>query len=608
MKIQEEFILHHEAYNKPIPLVDGLFFSQKEQIKTTEYYSNSKTLNNNKDLDNKEVPFMQILNAVCDVENAAKDLDTKDIEITSDNPNHYTRSNLLRKDVYNWMKESDFAKTLNDMRNTHTRYGSLLVKKCIEKDEESNEKELKIDIPEWKNLITDQVDILGGIIVEIHYMTALQIQKKTEWDISPIMEKLKKGGSQKRIPVYEVRGEFSKATFKESNGEKPTDTDEKTFSYQLYYLAGLPKETGDSTLQIDDLHVLYSEDDTERVYKYLARKPKSGRSYGVGVFEEGEQAQIWTNDIIQKQHKAMEYSTKVISQSASKKLKNRNLFTETDNGVILETEDGKPIMPVNLLPSGGLAQFQNIAQQWYNQLEKTTSAYAAQRGENPQSGTPYRLQATVLQQSSSVFKDLQQEMGIFITEIMEDWVIPHLATKLNKAHILASEFSPEELMGIDESFAKYHVAEDVINHIEEKGVVPTFEELQGYMDGYKKMLQVTKSRRFLDIPKGYYKDIETKVTVNVTGEQRNKAVILETLNNLLATYTSHPEIASDPVAMKFIMEIVEISGSTITPFQISSALTQKINQIQQQPQQQTQVPEAPKPDKLSLEALAPASQ
>ena len=231
LTIKNEFEILKSNYDKPIELVDGLRFSQKEQIRTIEFYSNSKYLNGQKDELERDKPYMQILNSICDVENSAKDLDTKDIQILSDDPNHYLESYLLSKDIYVWMKESDFAKTLNDMRDTHTRYGSLLVKKCLEKDEETGEKILEIEVPEWKNLITDQVDIEHGTIIETHFMTVGQLLKMKEWkNIDQVIEKLKDGGSSKRIPIYEIRGTFPRSYYKIENGEKPTLKDEKEYS------------------------------------------------------------------------------------------------------------------------------------------------------------------------------------------------------------------------------------------------------------------------------------------------------------------------------------------------------------------------------------------
>lgn len=567
-------------YDKTIDLVDGLPFSQKKQVRTIEFYNNSKYLNGQRDELNREKPFFNILNAICDVENTAKDLDTKDINITSDDANHYLESWLLSKDIYVWMKETNFAETLNKMIDMHTRYGSLLVKKCIEKEEsdEGGGKQLELELPEWKNLITDQVDIESGAIVEVHYMTIQDILEMKEWNqtkIKEILTKLKGKGSSKRIPIYEVRGTFPKSYIKDVEGEKVTDDDEVTYSYQLYYLAGLPVDSGaEADRFADTLTPLYWEDDTEEVYKYLARKAKAGRAFGVGVMEEGEEAQVWTNDAVLKQARAMEYTTKVIGQSASKKLKGRNLLTETDDGTILETEDGKPITALNLLPSGGLTQYSNLITQWYDQLQKTTSAYSAQRGETPPSGTPFRLQATMLQQSSSVFKVLQQELGIFITEIIEDWVLPFLATKLNQEHILAYDFSPEELKEIDNKFSAYNANQRAIQEIL-AGKMITQEEYDGWIENYDTFIKETKSKRFIQIPKGLYKNLKAKVTVNVTGEQRNKAATLESLNNILVTYASNPTLSSDPVASQLLTRIIELSGAGISPVAITGAINEK---------------------------------
>ena len=599
MKIQTELELLKTNYDKTIDLVDGLPFSQKKQIRTIEFYNNSKYLNGQLDELGREKPFMQILNAICDVENTAKDLDTKDISLTSDDSNHYLESWLLSKDIQVWMKEANFAKTLNDMRDMHTRYGSLLVKKVVK------DGELTLELPEWKNLITDQVDVIQGAIVETHYMTAMEIAKMSEWKQDKIKElllKLKGKGSNKRIPVYEVRGEFPQSCYKDSEGKKHIEKDEITFSYQLYYVAGLPKESGKETT-FDALIPLYWEDDTEKVYKYLARKPKAGRGFGVGVMEEGEEAQVWTNDAVLKQARAMEYTTKVIGQSASKKLKGRNLLTETDDGTILETEENKPITSLVLLPSGGLQQYSALIEQWYAQLEKTTSAYAAQRGETPPSGTPFRLQATILQQSSSVFKTLQQELGIFITEIIEDWILPHIVSKLSVEHILSYEFSPEELKEIDDRFSKNEANRRAVEAILD-GKMVTPEMYDEWIQGYSDFIKMTKAQRFITIPKNFYKNLKAKVTVNITGEQRNKAATLESLNNILITYASNPALANDPVASQLLTRIIELSGAGISPVAITAAINEKAKMDAEMAQQQAATQTAqPSPMGLTAKPL-----
>lgn len=609
ISIKRELEIIKGNYDKTIELVSGLHFSQKKLINTIEFYTNSRYLNGNKDELGREKPFYNILNGICDVENAAKDLDTKDITVTSDDGNHYLEAFLLSKDIQVWMKEVNFGKTLNDIRDTDTRYGSVLAKKVLK--EKDGKKILQIELPEWKNMITDQVDILPGAKVEVHFLTASQLIKMGEWkNIDKVLDKLKDQGSNKRVPVYEIRGNFPKSIIKEVEGEynntpvKITEKDKTTYSDQLYYIAGNPTESGESNF-LDTLCVLYWEDDTDKVYKYKARKKRSGRDFGVGVFEEGEEAQVWTNDAVLKQFRAMEYTTKVVMQSASKKLKGRNLLTETDDGITLETEDGKPITPINFLPSGGLQQYNNLILQWNSQLEKTTSSYAAQRGETPPSGTPYRLEAAVINQSNSVFVNLLEDLGIFVGEIFNDWIMPYLATRMNQEHILAYEFSAEELKEIDKNFSTRQANEKAAEMILQ-GKIVTQEEYDGFLQSADTFIKGTKGQRFIQIPKNFYKNLKAKVTVNITGEQKNKAAVLESLNSVLITYMnalkSGVNLGQDPVFTLLLNEIIETSGAGISPVAITSAISENSSKMQAQQQMMQQQANTAQPQALSLQA------
>lgn len=569
-------------YGNPIVLMNGLEFKQRDLIRMTEFYVNSRYLNGQKDELGREKPFYNIVNGMCDVENAAKDIDTKDISATSDDGQHYTEAFLLSKDVYQWMKRVNFAKTLNDMRDAHTRYGSLLVKKVIAK--EDGKRILRIEIPEWKNVITDQVNMLENPIVECHYMTPAQLQKKSaSWkNVSDVMSDwMSQGAASSRIPIYEVRGWFPRAFYRELDGGRVTKADKSEFSYQLYYLAGQYSSDAFSDMLpmsesfgIGNLTPLYWEDDTEQVYKYAARKKRAGRAFGVGVVEEGEEAQVWTNDAVVKQARAMEYTTKVVAQSASKKLKGRNMLNEVDDGQILEHDDGKPITAVPLLPPGGLAQYQNLLVQWFTQFERATSAYSAQRGESPSSRTAARLQAAVLQQSGSVMQNITEDFGIFLTEIFEDWVMPYLASQLNTEHILAHDFSADELREIDRNFS-INFANKAAKEAILSGQIVGEEDYSAFMRGADDFIKQTKATRFLKVPKDYYKNKSVHVTWNITGEQKDKQAAAENLLAILKIYQANPNITDDPILTTLLMNIIEQSGSGLSPTTFVAAIQEK---------------------------------
>jgi hypothetical protein len=570
-------------YNsQSLEIIDGLNFKQSHTLRMIEFYSNSKYILGQHDELGKEKPFYNIVNGMCDVENAAVDIDTKDIKTTADEPQDYDKSFLLTIELQEWMKEADFACTLNEIRDTRTRYGGVVAKKCVEMDEDEGKKILTIEVPEWKNLITDPVNLLEGVIIEKHYMSPAELSKKAGvWDNVPEAMKLasklrlSKGfanqqASNKKIPIYEVRGEFTQAFYKEAMGKPVSEGDDSKYSYQLYIIAGE---------QAGKQFILYCEDDTEKVYKYLARKKKPGRALGMGVVEEGEQTQIWTNDTVQKQQRAFEITSKPIGQSASRRLKGRNLLTETEAGTILEHDDGKPVTPLNMIPAGGMQQFDSLVELWFAQYEKATSGYAMQRGQVTTKN--FRLQSAALQQSGSVFDFIREEMGIFIGEIFYDWILPYLSTQINKVHILGHEFSPDELKTLDNNYSQHVANQQVIEQIL-SGKLATTEEYDAFKQFALQNIQKTKAHRFMDIPKGYYKDLEAKITIDITGEQRNKTAALEALNNILSIVGQNPTILQDPVASQVFMKIIELSDAGISPIALVAGIQEQAKQMQDQ--------------------------
>ena len=192
-----------------------------------------------------------------------------------------------------------------------------------------------------------------------------------------------------------------------------------------------------------------------------------------------------------------------------------------------------------------------------------------------------------------MFDYRREEMGIFLVEIFTDWVIPFLLEKFNKKHILAAEFTAEELKAIDDSFANFRANEQVKEMIL-SGKPVYAEDYAKIVDSTKKVLQQSKDVRFLEIPQGQYKGWKPKVTIITSGEQKNKAVILESLNNVLLTVAKAPQILADQTLSKVFAKILEISGSGISP--ISLGMGQNMTASAQPMEQVTPVPEmAPAP-------------
>ena len=552
-----------------IEVVDGLTYSQYQTLRKIEFYYNSKYINGDKDKAGRTKPFYNIVKAKHNVAVRATDFDTKDITITSDKPHSAVKSMVFSHELYQWMKRTNYAKSLNKQTEVRSKYGGVLVKKCIE------EGELKVEVVEWANVITHPVSIESALIIEVHYETAVDLQKHLPNFNQPVTLKeasqyaTKSANGKDKIDeyvMYEIHGEFPETYLKDEGDE---------YKFINLYVVILGRADGKQI-------VLHKEEEKERPYKYLAWNDVTGRALGVGVIEDGFEAQIATNDAILKQTNITEFASKVMFKSPNKSI-GGNITAYAESGDVIDTSEGD-IDVINMTPSS-LPIFSNILEQWNTQYERVASTFAANTGETMPSGTPFRQTLMLNQEANSFFTYRIQEMGIFQQEIMTDWVLPYLANRINKAHILSGEFSPNEVKQINKAFNIYNANQKFLDKILDGEKI-----YQEDYDSYLATLdQDVISKPFLEIPENYFKDFEPYVSVITTGEAKNKAAQLESLNSILVTVANNPAILQDPVLSEVFMKIVEIADAGISPATIQELMIASKQKADEQAQMQAQI-------------------
>jgi len=563
MEIVKEIKTIKENYEgSTIDIVDGLPYSQYQTLRKVEFYTNSRYLNGNTDIRNRIKPFYNIINFRINVAVRATDFDTKDFQVYSENPKHYIKSMMFGKEMKNWMKRTNFAAVINEFGQVRPKYGGVVIKRV------KKEGELYIQIPEWKNLLTDPVDIENGVIAERHFMTPVQIQSKMGvWnnlaDNYEEVEKVFKKSYGKgystgdRVCVLEVEGEFEKEYVTEN------DSDEK-YSLQRHFLL-LDHDDNPTTC-------LHSEEKSSRDYMYLPWLKASGRALGIGVAEDGFEAQYAVNDTLLKEMDIMEIAARTVFWTDASTVEN-NLLEDLETGDILKVNPGETMQVLNSTPTS-LPQLDNIRTKWDEQYSRATSTFEAVTGETMPSGTPFRAIAIQNQESTAMFQYRMEEAGIFWRKVFSDWIVPHLKGKLSREHILASDFTAEELQVIDEALATDTANKKVIEKAI-AGKVTTTDDYNKLLDAEKELLNVNKAVRYLTIPKDYFKDLEAQIDINITGEQLNKGVMFESINNMLVTISNsfNPQTGSfaileDPVLSKIFGKAVEMAGIGISPAEL----------------------------------------
>ncbi len=565
---------------KEIDLADGLKHNLYQTLRTIEFYSNSRYLNGQKDTLGRDKPFNNINTFRANVAYRATDLDLKDIQIVADDITdraNLLKATILSKEAYKWGKENGLSEFLNDFAYIRPKYGSVVVKK-VEEVNDDGSKDLKLQVCVWQNLIIDPSNFEDGIIVERHFLKRHELaSKKDVWDNVP--ELLNKTKKQKEdIEVLEIHGYFPESCDPDASGN-----DESTFNLKMFIVG---------VVNGKPMFLLHSEDEKELPYRKLDWRKQDKRALGVGVTEDGFEAQVWTNDALIAEKNAIDLAGKVVVKTNSKKLGN-NILSDLDNGAVIYMEDGKDANAMNLLPSA-LPKYSELIQRWDSQYERISSTFNAITGEQMPSGTPYRQTAILNQEAGSLFDQRREEAGIFISEIYMDWILPYLIKKLNKEHILTSEWSMEELEMIDDAFSTFKVNQTAIDMII-NGEEVNDEIYSELIEAEKAIAQKQKNVRSIPVPKDYFKDFKCSVSVIITNEMRNKGAILESLSNILAQVGTNPAVLQDPVLSKVFSAIIEVSGVPISPVSLLSAQAKQISQAQTQQTTQPMQPQVMQP-------------
>ena len=602
MKLYEEAEFLYKQYTEaPVQLYENLEYNARDIIKTADFYSLSRYLSGMKDDLGREKSFYNVVNYRVTLAKTATEFDIKDFVATSDDTTQWVQTMLFNREAYKWMKESRFSKFLNKYAYARPKYGGVIYKKT-EKDGD-----LKIEVCDWRNTVTDQVDVLGSPIIEKHYLSPLDFHaKRGAWDnvdeaMAIFDDKRKKDDEAvNRLEVWEITGIMHEDVYREVNGQETLEDDK--YSLQKHFILAPDENTNDD----GDL-VFFSTKPKELGYRYLAWEEVPGRGLGRGIIEDSEEGQVWINDSVLKQKNTMDIAGRVLIKTDSDSVANNIL--EVDDGKIFKLNKGEDMVAMQLAPAA-VGQFGNLIQMWNQQLDNQNSSYEANTGEQVPSGTPYSQTVYLGQQAQKPFAFRMEEAAIDLEEMFNEWVVPHILKKIKKEHILVEDFDEETLEAIDESFANKQqrkaLKDAAMKELEKALNGETGAQLpvlQDSIDSVREQslnqIRRTGAKRYIKIPENYFDGFSGKMTLNISNEQKNKQVVLQSLSQILQTVagsfnpnTGTFTILEDPVLAKLFGTIIDMSGIGLSPAELGIGRPSKPQVQQPMPQQQSvQAPE-----------------
>jgi hypothetical protein len=255
-----------------------------------------------------------------------------------------------------------------------------------------------------------------------------------------------------------------------------------------------------------------------------------------------------------------------------------NAIVGVDNGHHFELKPNET-MEAFQLSTNALPQFTNLITQFSNEYNRISSTFDANTGEQPPSGTPLGQTQILNQVANSPFQYQQEIWGIWLNEILNDWIYPEVMKRILKDHAIVSDFSDDELDIIDKDIAGDYANNQMIEKILSGEIVQEGEREVVEAQAKQGLMKKFGKKRELKIPAKYL-DVKGKLTANITGELKNKGAILQSFDSMLKTVVSsfNPNtgkygVLEDPVLRKIFASAIEIAGIPFSSSQLGSNST-----------------------------------
>lgn len=618
----------HNFLTKPINIVPGLAHSQYETVKRTYFYIHNQFESGPFDENGDPKYFYDLITHRNDQATKNIDINTKDVYIKSETEGSLTKTWLLRREFVGYAKTSKFGSKLNGVADDLPDFGTVVWKRVKLKDGRTDVRQVELinlmndpyaeclkdgivierhnqtqeelrSRKSYNQTVVEELIKGGAGTVKASYMDAQsvlahgasQVDTTTPfyetyelWGEIPrwMYEKYKTGGLprvtngaatefKKEALTFYKEGE-SKIGVHTSEPQKETpyifdnrlekgsvrsasyNTNETV--YVMAVIAGLAQGQKESVLFCKEV------DRDMFPYKEVHFRRKKGRWLGVGNYESCfpliEQANELTNRFFSSLRLALSH----VFQTRDK-LHVKNLISDILDGDVVVSKSEISIIPTEVR---GVGEFREMMSRIESQADKICNSFEVVTGENMPSGTPFKLGAQQLKSATKLFDYVRQNIGLFIEDVFNEWLLPDFAASLSEEHIL-------ELMDDADDIDIYYNAQRKI--LQYEVLKQYILENESYPDPQQLSLvgslvkdQIKKGPKQVRVLKNYYADLKYKVKVIITDENDAKKENLETISTMVQVAMANPQGLQDPRLMKLVNIVLEQAG--YSPLEINA--------------------------------------
>ena len=397
----------------------GYMFSQKDTLNLIDLYDNSKFEKGSRDSEGQDKIFLNIGNFRRKVASKQIRLGVKDYLFIPDDYESIWKAWFMARQFKVWSRENNQGELINELEENFPKYGSVVTKKVGKKVERVNLKTL-INTQDAKSL--KQAVLTGGYVIESHNYSKFELKKFKDWQTKDLDVK-----SGQKKTVYERYALTPRWVVDKFEGKTTEDEDE------VLTMAILTAEVNKKDDAVG--HILYAQEISEDDFPYEEEHwdKQDGRWLGIGEVENQFENQFAKNLSANLRRRSLLWAAKKIFQSTDESIQ-RNLVKDVKDGQVLHIAPNGNITQIDMA-SRHLADFNLMDQAIEENANQKSFTFESATGEQPPSGTPFRLQYMLSNAVTSHFDAMKEKLGLFLIRSYYNQIIP-IFKKETKEHTI----------------------------------------------------------------------------------------------------------------------------------------------------------------------------
>lgn len=474
---------------------------------------------------------------------------------------------VMARELRQWMIDHGFDSLLNEMVENYPKYGHIVIK--VHKRVGQS---MGVSMTPIENLRMDPSCKWlkdSPFVDELHRMTTAEIRKHKEWDQKEINRLF--STKKKDYDIFECY-------YPKENGEDGYER--KWYAWMIRPNASSGGTTFAIEAQINQPEnmayppiKLYTDEVDELPYRELKWSNVVGRWLGQGEMEYLKENQRHDNETGNLEMKALYIKALQLFLSDDDAI-GGNVLRETQPGQIIKTS-GK-LTPIEAKESDLSAFAQNHARWDSNAAKKSFSSDPQAMG-----GRPSKQSIAWLQNNTaSYFKKKQENLGIFLKELIYNDILPSFRDDMKKKHLFTFVGSYADIDQFTKFIVEAKLNDASAKYLEKTGFMPNDDQKMKEASRIEKQLR-KRTVHGMQIPDSFYENLVAKIDIVITGENKDTAAMTPILQQFLGLIAQNPAVLQNKATRAIAFKILEFAG--MQPAELD-LLEQNLSQQDQQPQ------------------------